>query len=73
MFGSRIYTTRSSRPPALLNRTANKLAAGAALAPLVPTGVLANDNVREVGDIPASGLIFKDQIKVNAFEDPKVC
>jgi hypothetical protein len=27
---------------------------------------------REVGDIPASGIIFKDSIKITAFEDPKV-
>ena len=27
---------------------------------------------REVGNVPATGLIFKDYLKVNAFEDPKV-
>ena len=27
---------------------------------------------REIGEIPASGLIFKDTIKVTAFQDPKV-
>ena len=29
-------------------------------------------NTREIGDVPASGLIFKDAIKVTAFDDPKV-
>ena len=29
-------------------------------------------NTREIGDVPASGLIFKDTIKVTAFDDPKV-
>jgi len=27
---------------------------------------------RDVGEIPASGLVFKDTIKVTSFEDPKV-
>jgi catabolite regulation protein CreA len=27
---------------------------------------------REIGEIPASGIIFKDTIKVTAFQDPKV-
>lgn len=27
---------------------------------------------REVGNIPATGLIFKDYLKINAFEDPKI-
>jgi catabolite regulation protein CreA len=27
---------------------------------------------REVGNIPATGLIFKDYLKISAFEDPKI-
>jgi catabolite regulation protein CreA len=33
--------------------------------------VLANE-VREVGSIATSGIIFKDTLKINAFNDPKV-
>jgi catabolite regulation protein CreA len=29
------------------------------------------DEKRQVGEIPASGLIFKDTINVEAFRDPK--
>jgi len=32
----------------------------------------ASDERRQVADIPASGLIFKDSINVEAFQDPKV-
>mmetsp|Transcript_11907 Transcript_11907/g.17766 ORF Transcript_11907/g.17766 Transcript_11907/m.17766 type:complete len:204 (+) Transcript_11907:19-630(+) len=33
---------------------------------------LAIDGSRTVGEIPASGFIFKDTLKVEAFQDPKV-
>ena len=29
-------------------------------------------DVRLVGDIPTSGLIFKDSLKISAFRDPKI-
>jgi catabolite regulation protein CreA len=29
-------------------------------------------DVRLVGDIPTSGLIFKDSLKITAFNDPKI-
>ena len=45
----------------------------------VAIGILLNgcnaasaDGSRQIGDIPASGLFFKDALKVSAFEDPKV-
>uniref|UniRef100_A0A6T6VPC6 CreA protein n=1 Tax=Hemiselmis tepida TaxID=464990 RepID=A0A6T6VPC6_9CRYP len=44
------------------------LAAGV-LGAVVPS---ANAFDRDVGEIPASGLVFKDTIKVTSFEDPKV-
>lgn len=27
---------------------------------------------RAIGNVPASGLVFKDYLKINAFEDPKI-
>ena len=39
------------------------------VATMVASPTLAN---REVGNIPTSGLIFKDSMRINAFEDPKI-
>lgn len=37
----------------------------------VPRAYAAEDR-RQVADIPASGIIFKDSINIEAFRDPKV-
>ena len=41
---------------------------GSMTVPTTLSGVLC----AQVGDIPASGLIFKDSINIEAFRDPKV-
>lgn len=35
----------------------------------IPTGVA---DARQIGDIPTSGLIFKDSLRVSSFKDPKI-
>jgi catabolite regulation protein CreA len=56
-----------------LQSSARKAIAATISSTLLLTGSVANANeVREVGNIATSGLIFKDTLKINAFEDPKV-
>ena len=43
-----------------------------ALALVSTTPAAFGSSARLIGDIPTSGLIFKDSLKLNAFEDPKL-
>ena len=58
------------QPPAAAMHSAAALALAAAIAttPISP----AFADARVVGEIAASGLVFKDTLKVEAFLDPKV-
>ena len=46
------------------------LCAALTLSPLIPTAALADS--RTVGEVTTSGLVFKDTLRVEAFDDPKV-
>ena len=50
-----------------------KLIASVAIAPaVICNSAPVSYAAREIGNIPTSGLVFKDSLRVNAFEDPKV-
>jgi|MDSY01.1.fsa_nt_gb hypothetical protein len=65
------------RIPALQTGAAKQLATFAlsallATAPLAPQSALPAFASRTIGEVQTSGLVFKDTLKVEAFEDPKV-
>ena len=72
-------TTKQSAGPLSKAKASMKLLAGLAIpalslsSPLLdaPRAFAAEDR-RQVADIPASGIIFKDSINIEAFRDPKV-
>jgi catabolite regulation protein CreA len=64
------HTEQISRRSALLSSFATALTVGMSLPPIEVTH--AAEGSRTIGQISGSGLVFKDTLVVEAFDDPKV-